>query len=233
MPRKRLPTAGTKKPAKKRVWAADPKNPKTLDYLVGTKELSDKQKEARLWWRDSANRKRTFDEISKLMVAGKGVREIRRTLRGVIPVGGMKVERLTKQIKEEWAQDDAENRKHLRATHARRLLGEIEQATNDRAWGPVFAGEATYGKVTGTILPENIHVHMDRVDLVQQVIGGLDDARLKELYERQLVREKMLEAAGLSVPVVRGGEVIDIDPSQVQTELESVLVERVEGDGAE
>lgn len=231
MPRKPLPTAGTRKPTKKRVWAADPKNPKTLDYLVGTKELMEKQAAARLWWKEAANRKRTFDEISKLMVAGKGVREIRRTLRGVIPVGGIKVERLTKQIKDEWALDDVENRKHLRAVHARRLLGEIEGATNAGAWGPVFAGEAVYGKVTGTIQPENVHVHMDRVDLVQQVIGSLDDARLKELYERSLVREKMLASAGLSLPVVRHGEIIDIDPSQVQTELEAGLVERAaEGD---
>jgi hypothetical protein len=225
------PAPKQKKPAKKRVWAEDPKNPKTLGYMNGTPELARQITEARTWWAKPENRKKAFDHVSTLLVAGKGVREIRRSMRGTWPIGQSKIERICKRIKEEWLLDDVENRKSLRGIHARRVLEELTEARLDRSWSAVFAGEATYGKITGTILPENVHVHMDRVELVQQVIGSLDDARLKELYDRQLAREKLLERAGLSVPVIRDGEVIDIDPSQVQTEVEATLIERaVEGD---
>jgi hypothetical protein len=210
-----------------------PPNPRAAYFknFRNTPEFEEKYRERLAWWRVPANRLKAKAFVENLMVEGAQHGEIKRKLNETFTVGANRAEKLMQKIREEWALEDAANRKHLRAAHTRRLLSHIRAAKADGNWSAVFSGERILGQVTGTIVPQEIHIQVDRVDLVQQVLGSLDDTRLKELYDRQLAREKQLESAGLSMSVVRGGDIIDIDPLQVQREVEMSLVERVEDGG--
>lgn len=102
------------------------------------------------------------------------------------------VKNLIKEVHAEWKEEDSERKPHSKAASERRILREIMQAKQDKAWTAVSSMEKVLSQIQGTSEPIEINSTTDsRInDALLHLLGEEDPRRIRELIENERIALK-------------------------------------------
>ena len=167
-------------------------------------------------WMPLVIQEEMFHAAEKDLIAGYCARDVQIRLRTKYQVSKSYAITVVSKVYKEWVREEETDRKNWKQSQMKRVLNHIRDCRVEGEWHVLAQFENLFAKMAGTMVPVEVRLSTEKVDLIGSVLAGVDEARLQEFFEAHKTRERALQLAGLSVPALDGGRVIEVQPEDVE-----------------
>jgi|TARA_Y100000034_G_scaffold126671_1_gene178229 hypothetical protein len=144
-------------------------------------------------------------QVSTLIAQGVPNQAIQAAMRQEHGMSATQTDRLVSQVYQEWGDEDADRRPHLKQSAVRRMHNHINNARKAKAWGAVMQGERLLAQIQGTMEPTEVRVNVDAEvrESVMVLLSQLPQDRIDAMAQRAL---DLRRAAQLPAPTIVDAE---------------------------